>query len=840
MLLGRDGERAELTRSLSEGLTALVVVGEAGVGKTSLIREAVAADPRRAFEGGALATLSWSAYLPLRRALGAPATGTWDGDPEFVAARVEERLGDGILVLDDLHWADAATMAVVPLLAGRVPILAAVRRGDPGADAAITVLSEAGFATLELAPLDEATGAELARSLRSDLGAREAAVVVRRAGGNPLLIEELVASDGNEADFGLAVRSRIGGLAATARHGLELLAVAGRPLPAPAVPGSDDLLAAGVVREVEGGIDIRHALVAEAISGDLDDEWKVAVHRELAGLLEHPGDRARHLLAAGDAAAGYEAAMVAVEESATPGERAAHLVTAALCASTDATGSADAEPSLLLRAARAAVDAADYARTGAILSRLPDDDRLQAEAAIIRARVHSEAGDYANWEAEVSRGLERAEGLGLDVEVALLAELAKVVLFREQDLAKAGRLAAEALELAEARGAYRGRAHYIVGTIQYYTADPAWRVNLPLAIDFARSEGDLAIEFVAANNLVVAHEGGGDPAEGAAIADRMMARADELRLLRWRRHFWSARLNLATHAGEYALVASAAPELLASPIMRRTREEVSSAWALSLVELGRIDEGLAVGEEALADSTLHRSNLHHLRIVAHELGGRPEDALAQFPDLLAHAENAHRIAFAAPVLEWAAYHADALPVDLPDLTEAVAVAMLHGVPHELAGIAALREGRAADAAEAFAVAAELWEPYNRQGEVRSRWASGHALAEAGDFAGAIERLEAAEEVAARHGMEPMLARIRRSLRALGVFRSAPRRRSPGTALTERERQVLALVARDLPDAVIAARLGISSRTVESQIASARRKLGAANRRQAAAMAAGAA
>src|SRR5690606_20425243 len=130
----------------------------------------------------------------------------------------------------------------------------------------------------------------------------------------------------------------------------------------------------------------------------------------------------------------------------------------------------------------------------------------------------------------------------------------------------------------------------------------------------------------------------------------------------------------------------------------------------------------------------------------------------------------------------------------------------------------------------------LWAPYNRQGEVRSRWAQGHALAEAGESEAAIEVLVAAEELAARHGMEPMLARIRRSLRALGVMRSAPRKRSTGTALTERERQVLALVARDLSDATIAARLGVSARTVESQIASARRKLGATNRRHAAALA----
>jgi DNA-binding CsgD family transcriptional regulator len=834
MLLGRDQERAELDAALAAVPCSIVVLGEAGVGKTTFLREATGSLERPVFEGGALATLAWSTYLPLRRALGETGPEGWGGDPEFVAEHVEERLGDGILLLDDLQWADAATLAVVALLAGRVPLVAAVRRGDETTDAVLAALDAAGFATLGLEPLEDATALEFARSLRPELGERAAAAIVRRAGGNPLLIEELSNAGGDASSLGLAVRERTRALSPEASHGLEVLALAGRPLASTAVRGEAELRGAGLVREADGGIDIRHALVAEAIVAELGEERRREAHRELARLLEHPGDRARHLLAAGDLAEGHRAALVAVEAATTPGERSAHLVTAALCASSGA------EPELLLGAAQAAVEAADYAQVGAILAGLPEDDALQARAGLIRARVQSEAGDYEKWEEVVAEALARAEGLDLDVEVALLAEHAKVVLFRTQDLTAAALLAERALESAKRRRAYLSRAYYIVGTIQYYAGDPGWQESLPQAIESARRERDLTIEFVAANNLIVGHEGGGDPAVGADFAERMMARADELSLLRWRRHFWSARLNLAMHAGEYEFVATAAPELLAAPIMRRTREEVSSAWALSLVELGRVDEGLAIGAEALADSTIHRSNLHHLRAVAHEVAGHPEAALGELDDFLANAENAHRVAFAAPVFQWAALHAGRPAVELPDLSQAVEVGMLHGVPHELAGIAALREGRPADAAESFAAAAALWAPYNRQGEVRSRWASGHALAEAGDSAAAIEHLVAAEEVALRHGMEPMLARIRRSLRALGVMRSAPRRRSAGATLTERERQVLAFVARDLSDATIAARLGVSARTVESQIASARRKLGATNRRHAATLAAGAA
>lgn len=831
MLVGRTGELTELGHALRAGLCSVVVVGEAGVGKTTLIREAIAASGRTAFEGGALATLSWSAYLPLRRALGEASGPDWGGDAEYAAARVEDRLGDGILVLDDLQWADSATMAVVPLLADRVPIIAAVRRGDPGADAALASLAEAGFTTLGLEPLDDAAAVQLARALKTELDDREAESLVRRAGGNPLLIEELAAS-GTTATLGVAVRARTRDLSSEAVHGLELLALAGRALAASTIPGGEELRRAGLVLDDGVELGIRHALLAETIAADLTPERAQEVHRELAAILPHPGDRSTHLLAAGDLTDGYAEAMIAVEAATTPGERSAHLVTAALCSS------ASAEPDLLLRAAQSAVDALDFAQADEILARLPPDDVLQARAAIIRARARSEAGDYEGWDAVVADGLERASGRDLDVEVALLAQRAKIILFREQDAAAAAEVAARAVEQAERRRAYRGHAYYILGTIQYFAGSLEWQLSLPRALEFARMENDLAIEFSIANNIIVAHEGAGDPGVGAAFAEEMIARADEFKLLRWRRHFWSTRLNLAMHAGDYGLVAEQAPQLLAGPVIRRTREEVSSAWALSLVELGRIDEGLEVGEEALADSTLHRSNLHHLRAIAYEFAGRPAAALEEYEPFLLSSENPHRRGLAAPVFQWAAYHAGQPPVEIPDLTEAFELAMLRGVPHELAGIDALRDGSPADAAVEFAAAARLWARHSRQGEVRCRWAEGVALADAGQAGEAIERLVEAEKVAARHGMEPMLARIRKSLRALGVARSAPRRRRRGEDLTERERQVLFLVARGLSDATIGVRLGVSARTVESQILSARRKLGASNRRQAAAMATG--
>jgi len=68
-LLGRDAEIARLEALLGEG-RPVAVVGEAGIGKTSLIRAAAQRAGLEVREGGALATLTWTPFLALRRAVG--------------------------------------------------------------------------------------------------------------------------------------------------------------------------------------------------------------------------------------------------------------------------------------------------------------------------------------------------------------------------------------------------------------------------------------------------------------------------------------------------------------------------------------------------------------------------------------------------------------------------------------------------------------------------------------------------------------------------------------------------------------------------------------------------
>ena len=126
-MIGRETELQALASAIAAG-EPLALVGEAGVGKTTLARTAVADSGRRLMEGGALATLSWMPYMPVARALGRAVPA---GDEVHLATVIRHAVGDGVLFLDDLHWAGRETRRLLPLLAGRLAIVAAIRSGDP-------------------------------------------------------------------------------------------------------------------------------------------------------------------------------------------------------------------------------------------------------------------------------------------------------------------------------------------------------------------------------------------------------------------------------------------------------------------------------------------------------------------------------------------------------------------------------------------------------------------------------------------------------------------------------------------------------------------------------------
>jgi DNA-binding CsgD family transcriptional regulator len=245
IVVGRDEELATITAALrraGEGRGGVVLLlGEAGIGKSRLAVEARAAGQRMGFRvlvGRAVSGGGASAYRALSEALhGAlrasgppeapelepfrPALGCmlpqWRSDARPEELESDVVLAEGVLrllrllggergcllVLEDLHWADLETLAVVEYLADnlsaeRVVCLGTVRTGEgSAAERLVRSLASRRVATLvSLSPLDETSTHAMACACLAaqQLPPAVAALVRQRSEGVPFLIEELLAT----------------------------------------------------------------------------------------------------------------------------------------------------------------------------------------------------------------------------------------------------------------------------------------------------------------------------------------------------------------------------------------------------------------------------------------------------------------------------------------------------------------------------------------------------------------------------------------------------------------------------------------------------------------------
>src|SRR5262245_44076780 len=142
VMVGRAAPLQRLTTLLDgnqpDGLAAVALVtGEPGVGKTRLVQELIGTLPRRALvlAGGAEPGSLGRPYELVRNVLGAPLPVGDDVGRAAVDA-IAERIGErrALVVFEDLHWADAESVAVFEALASaRLPaalVLATVRQEE--------------------------------------------------------------------------------------------------------------------------------------------------------------------------------------------------------------------------------------------------------------------------------------------------------------------------------------------------------------------------------------------------------------------------------------------------------------------------------------------------------------------------------------------------------------------------------------------------------------------------------------------------------------------------------------------------------------------------------------
>ena len=261
------------------------------------------------------------------------------------------------LLLDDVHWADDASLEWILHLVRRPPraahlLVVALRPVEPAPRLLDALRGSPGATHLELGPLSDGAARELLAELPED-SVRER--LVDEAGGNPLYLRELarVASEPGAPlppTLIAAVQQEVSGLPPASRTLLDGAAVAGDPfdpelaaraagLDQEALVPLDRLVAADLVRTTgtARGFHFRHPVVRRAVYDAAPPAWRLAAHERVAAGLEERGAptalRAYHVEQSarpGDEAAVELLARAAAESADTSPATAAHWYAAAL------------------------------------------------------------------------------------------------------------------------------------------------------------------------------------------------------------------------------------------------------------------------------------------------------------------------------------------------------------------------------------------------------------------------------------------------------------------------------------------------------------------------------
>jgi DNA-binding CsgD family transcriptional regulator len=861
-----------------------------------------------------------------------------------------------LLILEDLHWADASTRDLLTFLSRmldreRVAMVLTYRTDDlhrrhPLRAVVADLLRLSAVTSVELPSLPPAAMAELLSSIQSGPtpSPQSAAIlnrIVERADGNPYYAEELLAasSDARPLPSGLAALliSRVERVSEAAQQVLRAAAVEGRR--------ADDDIVRALVRDSSGladpeydaavrelvahqllvpdladadhepgsGYAFRHALLREVVYNDLMPGERTRLHARLAALLatRAPGtpgvaaQLAHHSLACHDIPGAFAASIQAGQEAhhlGAPAEAHRHYDQA--LALWDRV--ADAEKlaggtwgTLSLRSATAAAHAGDVPRAVQLLRRLRDVLVGDAEGAELRSRTGERLAyfllqmDSSEEHAEalrVARGTVRetpqepptayraramatyalalmvSEGYGVALEWAQRAQAAA----RQAD---APWVEADALVTI---GLLASRAGEQEEAIRTFTA----------AHEQATGTEMLSVELRAANHLSRERLARGELAEAARIAHTGVLRADDegLRLapygldlqhLHFQAHYADGQWDHVQEiADSFTVHVTSQPEAVLSamalfidvargnPAADERRTWLEPFWGDEFVAfIGRglyAEHALWRGDSDLALAEAHAS-INSDGWPTHTPGVIRPAAIA----LTARADRA--------MLARARGDDAALKEELELAAELLATA------HEGArypsrptvvlgpeGLGWLARCEAEYQRACARNSPENWErvvaefgPGYVYETARTQWRLAEALAEAGRREDAARTWGSAVSTANKLGAAPLRAaldglrrRARLDPRAAGNGTghptadekneasddSAGSRDGTASSLTEREREVLGLVALGKSNREIAAELFIAPKTASVHVSNILGKLGAASRTEAAAIA----
>ena len=853
-LLERESLLSEIGKVLEAASTGngtlLLIAGEAGSGKTTLVREAARRhDPKALVIIGGCDPLTTPRPLsPILDIAADPDSGFGDllemaEDTVALFSEVVSRLKGTIrptmLIIEDVHWADESTLDLIRFLGRRVGDTSAVvictfRDEETGAGHPLRIVlgdlaTSDSTKRLEVAPLTVAAVKKIAGDSTVDVERLH-----RTTGGNAFYVTEVLAA-GTEIPSSVqdAVLARVGRLEYAARRVVEAVAIAPRDLDiekalaltSAGLEDVDQAMSSGILVGDGQRLHFRHELARAAVEDAIPIATRLALHRRMIGLLQEDqtSDLARLAHHAVRAEAGElvaELAPLAAAEASSRGARreAAAFYEAAL------------SHSEYLDSARIAEIRRDVARELRALDR-QDEALAQLEAAVTFYRREGDRVDLATSLLDISGSYWTNRQLSLarsSVEEALsllegsdnLEELSKAwydsgyffMLARQHEPAMDA--LEKSAELARQCGSEERLrlADYIIGTTELVTGDSVRGVELLReSISYYREIGDTRMQL---NSLEMLGSGGGEvrlyePAVDALrLGAELGAGMDEDYLVAYDRA-WLARI--AFEQGQWDEATIYTDQVLAPGTEGRSSISlVTALGALGRVRARRGDPG--------AGDALHRA----LAL------GEGDEMQHLWPPLAGLAE-----------LAWLNGRSEDIPGILDDIYARALDADSRWARGEVGfwmWKSGAVEGPPDRAAEPFALqmrgdwegAAAAWRA------IGCPYEEAMALAD-GDEAAMLAGLEIFDRLGAR----PVGLRVRSDLRARGVA-SIPRGPRPATradpsGLTPRQAEILALMSEGLSNSEIAERLYISRKTVEHHVSAVLSKLGAQSRARAIAL-----
>ncbi|WP_246249187.1 ATP-binding protein [Chelativorans alearense] len=867
MLFEREGPLEallEAARNAAAGRGSIVLVeGEAGIGKTSLLRkfEEHVGKNHRVLWG-------WCEALFTPRPLG-PVQDVAQSLDQRVGelldqAAAPERLfpallnalqnakGTTVLIFEDVHWADNATLDLVKYLGRRVALLRttlvlSLRSDEVGADHSLTHvlgdLPSASVTRVLLEPLSpEAVKAMAEQAGRSD------GDLYRVTEGNPFFVTELLASSDTTppcipASIRDAVWSRLSRLTPMEREVLEMMSV---------VPGSmepwlirallggdaeavvDQCVARGLLRrDGQGALTFRHELARQATLNRLSPSLQRSLHGKVEAALSALPDakasallprRAHHAAGADDSERVLELAPQAAAQAARLGahrEAALHLATA-LKYVNDAPRPLAAqlyedwayEAGLSLLVYDAIIDARH--RAIAIWRELGRVDKVGPNLRWL-SRLHWRRGEGEQAEKYADQAVREVESQPPGPELAMAYSTRSQLHMLHYRFDEAIKWGSRAIRLADQLGEIETRVHAQnnVGTALLFAARPGGREKLEESLALALEHGlhdDAARAYTNFAECAVV-------SKDFALAERLLAEGIA----------FCTRHDLDS-AAQYLLGRQA--ELLME--QGRFREAATIAQGVmnlehlpmvmhlpALTVLGRVHvrlgepRGLPLLQQSLQEglATAEPQRIIPVRFALTEAAWLTEDLDASHEQLTALAamdlDNFRpwdmgelavwwqRCGMAKPLRTRAARFPPPRSAELRGYPLAAAREWTRlGLPYE-AGLA-LTQVSGVDAGAALVLAVTIFEEIDA-----------HPAA------------TLARKLAHRLGITDQLPKIRR-----GPYAAA--RRHP-LGLTQHEQQVLALIAQGMSNKEAARFLSRSPRTIEHQVSAVLGKFHAANR-----------